>query len=136
MNPATFVRVATLAAVPALAMAATVVLTPAISSASVPAGGHPAQAQDSCYRQLIGTVSSPGYLEASVPSAGTYTIEYDIAGTAYFDTYVNGTELGYAGGSSGVYQTRTFPLAAGGVLVQVAGPEGSGQADVYLDQAC
>ena len=82
-------------------------------------------------------MSSPQFLEASAPSAGTYLIEYDITGNAaFFDTYVNGTELGYVGGSEGTYQTLTFPLAAGGVLVQVAGPEGSGQANVYLDQVC
>ena len=136
VNPAAFVRTAAIGAVPVLAVLAAVTLNPGVSSASIPAGVHPAQAQDSCYRQLIGTVSSPGYLEASAPSAGTYTIEYDITGTAYFDTYVDNTELGYVGGSSGEYQTSTFPLSACGVLVQVAGPEGSGQADVYLDQAC
>ena len=136
MNPAAFGRAAVLAAAPVLAVMATAVLTAGISSASTPPAVRPAQAQDSCYRQLIGTVSSPQYLEASAPSAGTYTIEYDITGTAFFDTYVNNSELGYVGGSSGVYQTRTFSLPAGGVLVQVAGPEGSGQASVYLDQAC
>ena len=136
MNPAKLLRAAAIPAAPVLAVTAMVVLTPGTGSASTPLGVHPAQPQAVCSRQLIGTVSSPGYLEASAPSAGTYSIEYDVTGIAFFDTYVNNTELGYVGGSSGAYQTSTFPLSAGGVLVQVAGPEGSGQANVYLDQAC
>ncbi len=136
MRPAKFFRAAVGVAVPALVMTAMVALTPGTGSASALTGIHPAQHQNGCYRQLIGTVSSPGYLEASAPSAGTYSIEYDITGSAYFDTYVNNTELGYVGGSTGIYHTRTFSLSAGGVLVQVAGPEGSGKASVYLDQAC
>ncbi|MEU6404304.1 hypothetical protein [Streptomyces sp. NPDC046985] len=84
------------------------------------------------YRQLIGQVSGPAYLEASVPADGVYAIEYQITGNAAFDTYLNGAELGYVGGSTGAYRTRSVRLSAGGLLVQVAGPEGSGRASVYL----
>lgn len=86
------------------------------------------------YRQLIGTVSSSTYLEASVPKNGNYAIEYDIvSGTAFFDTYLKGIELGYVGGSAGsVSVTKKLWLRAGGQLVQVAGPEGSGTARVFI----
>ena len=117
---------AALAGAPALAAAAA-------STCPLP---HPAHAQTACYRQLLGTVSSPQYLEGSAPAAANYTIESDIVGTGFFDTYINNAELGYVGGPSGVYHTRAFPLAAGGVLVQVAGPEGSATARVYLDRIC
>ncbi len=83
-------------------------------------------------RQLIGTVSGPTDLEVGVPGSGTYAIEYDVTGTAFFDTYVDGTELGYVGGSDGAYQTRPVQLSSSGHLVDVSGPEGSGTADVYL----
>jgi len=100
----------------------------------------PAAACHHCvhYRQLIGTVTASTYLEASVPTAGTYAIEYDITTTsaAFFDTYLNGTELGYVGGVTGRYVTRTVQLTAGGQLVQVGGPDGVGTADVYLISVC
>jgi hypothetical protein len=65
--------------------------------------------------------------------AGTYAIEYDLtANAAFFDTYVDGTELGYIGGATGTYLTRSVQLSSGGHLVQVAGPEGSGTANVYI----
>lgn len=83
-------------------------------------------------RQLIGVVSTSTYLEASVPASGTYLFEYEISGVAFFDTYVNGAELGYVGGSDGIYRTRASQLSAGGQLIQVVGPEGSGTARVYL----
>jgi hypothetical protein len=86
------------------------------------------------YRQLIGQVSGPAFLEASVPAAGDYALEFDVSGLAFFDAYVNGVETGYAGGPDGDYQTRPLPLSAGGVLVQVTGPEGTGTAAVYLVQ--
>ncbi len=90
------------------------------------------------YRQLIGTVTAGTYLEASVPTAGTYAIEYDITTTsaAYFDTYLNSSELGYVGGVTGRYVTGTVQLTAGGQLVQVVGPDGAGSADVYLISVC
>ena len=92
------------------------------------------QAEVAPYRQLIGQVDESAYLEASVPSTGSYVIEYDVSGVAAFDTYVNGTELGYVGGPTGAYQTRAVQLTAGGQLVQVVGPEGSGTASVYIVQ--
>ncbi len=110
--------------------AATAVAPAAISSGTAQ---HPA-ASKSPYRQLLGTVTASTYLEASTPTAGTYAIEYDVTGTAFFDTYVDNTELGYVGGSSGVYLTRPITLSAGGHLVQVVGPEGSGSAQVYIVQ--
>lgn len=91
----------------------------------------PAQSTQSS-RQLLGQVSRPTYLEASTPAAGVYAIEYDIKGTAFFDTYLDGTELGYVGGPTGTYRTRSISLTAGGHLVQVTGPDGSGTASVYL----
>ncbi len=84
------------------------------------------------YRQLIGEVSQSTYLEASVPGSGSYRLEYDVTGLAFFDSYVDGTELGYVGGTDGNYLTRPVALSAGGHLVQVVGPEGSGTAQVYL----
>lgn len=120
--------------VPATASAAP---TPAVSSAHKIHKSHKSHKSHknytATYRQLLGTVSGPTYLEASVPSAGNYAIEYDItSGVAFFDTYINGTELGYVGGGTGAYLTRSVPLTAGGQLVQVAGPEGSGTANVYI----
>jgi hypothetical protein len=87
------------------------------------------------YRQLIGVVNQPGYFEASVPDTADYRLEYDTTGVAFFDTYVDGTELGYVGGPAGSYQTRIVQLSAGGHLVQVVGPEGNGTARVYLVSA-
>jgi hypothetical protein len=82
-------------------------------------------------------VTASTYLEASIPTAARYAIEYDIttANAAYFDTYLNGTELGYVGGVTGRYVTRAVRLSAGGQLVQVVGPDGSGTADVYIISA-
>lgn len=84
------------------------------------------------FRQLIGTVSRPTYLEASVPGAGTYLVEYEVTGVGFFNTYVNGTELGYVGGPDGTYRTRTVELSAGGHLIRVTGPDGIATARVYL----
>jgi len=110
--------------------------TPSVhAAAATRAGGCHHRAH---YRQLIGTVTAGTYLEASVPTAGAYAIEYDITTTtaAYFDTYVNGTELGYVGGVTGRYRTRPVQLTAGGQLVQVVGPDGAGTADVHLVSVC
>ena len=110
-------------------------LTPAAAgSTSATSAAHTAVSHKTHYRQLLGTVTGATYLEASVPTAGTYAIEYDITTTdaAYFDTYINGTELGYVGGVTGRYVTRAVQLSAGGQLVQVLGPDGSGSADVYI----
>ncbi len=142
-------RAATGAVVSAAGALLTVGLVPAAASAT-PAvhatrSGHAARATRAAgchhraqYRQLIGTVTAGTYLEASVPTAGTYAIEYDITTTsaASFDTYLNGVELGYVGGVTGRYRTRTVQLTAGGQLVQVVGPDGTGTGDVYLISVC
>lgn len=131
-------RAALRAAALATALSATVAVAPAAlastgetaPSAHGWAAAHHAMAQ----RQFLGTVSAsgPGYLKASAPADGTYAIEYVTSGgVSYWDTYVDGTELGYVGGVPGTYQTKTITLKAGGHLVQVAGPEGSGTAKVY-----
>ncbi len=137
-------RAATGAVLSAAGALLTVGLVPAAASATpTPAAPavhatHAARAaachHHAHYRQLIGTVTAGTYLEASVPTAGTYAIEYDITTTsaAFFDTDLNGTELGYVGGVTGRYVTRTVQLTAGGQLVQVVGPDGAGSADVYL----
>lgn len=83
-------------------------------------------------RQLLGTVTGVTDFEASPPSAGTYVFEYEVDGVSGWDTYVDGAELGYVGGPTGVYRTRTVALTAGGHLVRVAGPEGYGSARAYL----
>jgi len=131
-------RGATGAVVSAAGALLTMGLVPAAASAT-PTLAAPATRATAChhhahYRQLIGTVTAGTYLEASVPTAGTYAIEYDITTTsaAFFDTYLNGTELGYVGGITGRYVTSTVQLTAGGQLVQVGGPDGAGTADVYL----
>ncbi len=98
---------------------------PAAFAAPVPVAG---------YRQLIGEVSGPTYLEASVPAEGRYALEFDVTGVAMFDAYVNGVETGYVGGPDGVYQTKSLQLTAGGQLVEVVGPEGTGSATVYVVQ--
>ncbi|MFB9465572.1 hypothetical protein [Streptomyces cinereospinus] len=87
-------------------------------------------------RQLLGQVagSGPTYLEASAHTAGIYAVEYDIKGTAFYDTYVNDVELGYVGGGTGIYRTRPVSLSAGGHLVKIPGVEGSATASVYLVQ--
>lgn len=114
---------------------ATASATPRASHATKCERAHQAKTCDQTqYRQLLGTVTDSTYLEASVPTAGSYAIEYDVTApnAAFFDTYVNGTELGYVGGATGTYVTRAVQLPAGGQLVQVVGPEGSGTADVYI----
>jgi hypothetical protein len=84
-------------------------------------------------RQLIGQVSDgPAYFEASAHVSGTYVIEYEVTGLAFFNTYVDEVELGYVGGPDGTYQTRPFALSEGGHLVHAVGPHGIGQAKVYL----
>lgn len=123
---------AVLPALAGLAAAAIAVAGPAGAAGGAPVAAAPAAAPAAAYRQLIGQVSRPTYLEASTPAAGKYRIEYEITGTAYFDTYVDGIELGYVGGPTGTYRTRSLRLSAGGHLVQVVGPEGSGSAKVYL----
>lgn len=111
-------------------------VTPAASAVSVVTEMQVGAATPSQARQLLGWVSSgPAYFEASAQSAGVYAFEYEITGNAFFDTYVDDkTELGYVGGPTGVYRTRTLSLSAGGHLVNVVGPEGSGTASVYLVQ--
>lgn len=128
-------RSAQLVAVSATAALLAVAVTPAAASAatapSAPANATPRHQPR--YRQLLGTVTTGTYLEASVPTAGTYAVEYDITATAaFYDTYLDGTELGYVGGATGTYLTRSIRLTPGGHLVQVVGPEGSGTANVYL----
>ncbi len=83
-------------------------------------------------RQFVGQVTGSTYFEVSPPAAGTYALEYELEGTAFFDTYVDEVELGYVGGSAGVYRTRPLSLTAGGHVVHVAGPDGAGTASVYL----
>ena len=113
-----------------LALVATVGL--AVSGAVTVTANAASAATTPSFRQLIGTVSGSTDLEVGVPGSGTYAVEYDVTGTAYFDTYVDGTELGYVGGTDGVFQTRTLQLSSSGHLIHVAGPEGSGSATVYL----
>jgi len=132
-------RSATRSVVSAAAALLAVGLVPAAASAAPTPAAHAMSCHHQThYRQLIGTVTAGTYLEASVPTAGTYAVEYDIttANAAYFDTYLNGTELGYVGGVTGTYVTRAVQLSAGGQLVQVVGPEGSGSAQVYLVSVC
>ncbi len=83
-------------------------------------------------RTFLGTVTGSRFLEAPAYTDGTYVFEYVVTGVGFFDTYVNGVELGYVGGSSGTYQTKPVVLRAGGQLVQVVGPEGSATADLYI----
>ncbi|MEU3508267.1 hypothetical protein ABZ733_10090 [Streptomyces longwoodensis] len=131
-RPARKAAVSLALGITACVAAGTFCVPAATAATGGPAPLTPATTHTAAFRQLIGHVSGPAYLEASVPASGSYTIEYQITGNAAFDTYVNGAELGYVGGSTGTYRTRTVKLPAGGVLVQVAGPEGSGQAAVYL----
>ncbi len=128
----------TAAAALAAAIAVTTVCVASAGTASatrLTATGDPSlTATSESFRQLLGYVDGPASFEASTPTAGSYVIEYTVTGTAFFDTYVNGTELGYVGGPTGTYRTRMLPLSAGGQLVHVAGPEGAGTASVYLVQ--
>ena len=119
----------------------------AVSAAlSVPAGAASASPQVTGaygsiaakpqFRQLIGHVVARGYFEASTPVAGSYAIEYDVTkGTVFYDTLIDEGELGYAGGPAGTTNdTAATSLTAGGHLVNVAGGEGTGEADLYLVQ--
>lgn len=134
MTRRALVPYAAVSALCGLAISVAVGVSPGVAGADPASAARPVAAPAALYRQLIGQVSSPTYLEASTPAAGTYRIEYEIVGTAFFDTYVDGIELGYVGGPTGTYRTRTLRLSAGGHLVQVVGPEGSGRAKVYLAQ--
>jgi hypothetical protein len=100
------------------------------------AGAHGPLASKPLFRQLIGHVVASGYFEASAPVAGNYAIEYDVTkGIVYYDTLVDEVGLGSAGGPAGTTNhTAATPLTAGGHLVNVAGGEGTGEADLYLVQ--
>lgn len=128
-------RSARLTAAPALAALLVVGFVP--SAANAATSTIACKKAPTNYRQLIGTISSTSsetYLEASVPTAGSYAFEYEVTSSsaAFFDTYVNGQELGYVGGPNGTYRTRSLALSAGGQLVKVVGPNGSGSAKVYV----
>ncbi|MFB7732578.1 hypothetical protein ACFC19_39685, partial [Streptomyces sp. NPDC056127] len=127
------------AAVPVL-LSAVVSVAAGASPASAEPGSKPTSAMTTGTpfleqsRQLLGQVATngPTYFEASAQTEGTYAIEYDIDGTAFYNTYVNDVELGYVGGSTGVYRTRSLQLSAGGHLVKVPGADGSATTAVYL----
>lgn len=133
-------RATAISAVFGLTVALTVGLSPTVSNAATMGANVPAVASApsaSAYRQLVGTVSGPALFESSVPVNGTYAFEYAVTDGIFaaFDTYVDGVELGYTGGvPGGVYRSRAVALNAGGHLVQIAGPEGSGTAKVYIVQ--
>ncbi|WP_328608663.1 hypothetical protein OG943_05935 [Amycolatopsis sp. NBC_00345] len=99
-------------------------------------GVHSSPAAKPLFRQLIGHVVASGYFEASAPVAGSYAIEYDVTkGIVYYDTLVDEVGLGSVGGPAGTTnRTQPTPLTAGGHLVNVAGGEGAGEADLYLVQ--
>lgn len=123
--------------IPAVSAAAALLVmgfVPATAAAATTVTAAESTTQNTSYRQLIGTASAPTYLEASVPTAGNYAIEYEVTtkSAAYFDTYVNGVRLGYVGGVTGTYRTRSIQLPAGGQLVRVTGPSGIGSAKVYI----
>lgn len=49
-----------------------------------------------------------------MPKNGSYAIDYDIVnGTAFFDTFLNGAELGYVGGLRARNFTKALYLRAG-----------------------
>ncbi|HEY2059156.1 MAG TPA: hypothetical protein VGH57_12375 [Amycolatopsis sp.] len=106
------------------------------SAAPQVTGAHSSVAAKPQFRQLIGHVIASGYFEASAPVAGNYAIEYDVTkGIVYYDTLIDGVGLGSAGGPAGTANhTAATPLTAGGHLVNVAGGEGTGEADLYLVQ--
>ncbi len=131
MNRRNLQRAVTVAVSCTIAGAAVACATDSAEAASISRPADPATAA-APYRQLLGRVTETAYLEASVPSAGRYVIEYDVSGVAIFDTYLNATELGYVGGPTGIYRTHAVPLTAGGQLLEVVGPEGSGTASVYI----
>ncbi len=115
-----------------LGTVATVGLTPGTGNAGTTTATHAARPLT---RQLLGTISSgTEYYEASAHVSGTYVIEYEVTGVAFFGTYVDEEELGYVGGPTGTYRTREFPLSEGGHLVQAVGPEGYGEARIHLVQ--
>jgi hypothetical protein len=99
-------------------------------------GAYGSVAPKPLFRQLVGHVSASGYFECSAPVSGSYAIEYDVTkGIVYYDTLVGDVALGSAGGpAGGAYRTAAMPLAAGGYLLNVAGAEGTGEADIYLVQ--
>lgn len=78
-------------------------------------------------RQLLGIVTGVTDFEVSAHNAGAYAVEYEVADVSFWNTYINGLELGYVGGSTGVYRTRSVTLTAGDHLVRVTGPEGHGR---------
>lgn len=123
-----------------LVAATAVGLTPAMGNAATTEAGAPAVVQTAPYRQLVGRVSGPKLFESSVPVNGTYAFEYVVLDGVFaaYDTYVDDRlpGLGYTGGvPGGPYRTvQTVQLSAGGHLVKVVGPEGSGSADVYIVQ--
>ncbi|GIJ51713.1 hypothetical protein Val02_85990 [Virgisporangium aliadipatigenens] len=86
----------------------------------------------------IGTVYNlSATFQVKVPCAGTYTIAYEILnGWAYYSSYFNGwtTPLGYAGGGPGqrYYSGSDVVLTAGVHEVRIVGPEGRGDAKVFL----
>lgn len=125
-----------------LVAAAVIGLTPAMGNAATATATSSGNAavQPAPYRQLLGRVTGPQLFESSVPVNGTYAFEYVIRDGVFaaYDTYVNDRlpSLGYTGGvPGGPYRTgKAVQLNAGGHLVKVVGPEGSGSADVYIVQ--
>ena len=116
--------------------AVSVALGGSASASPQATGVHTSVAAKPQFRQLIGHVVASGYFEASVPVAGNYAIEYDVTkGIVYYNTLIDGVGLGSAGGPAGTTNhTAATPLTAGGHLVNVAGGEGTGEADLYLVQ--
>ncbi|WNV82993.1 hypothetical protein [Umezawaea sp. Da 62-37] len=89
-------------------------------------------AQSTSSRQLLGTTSNSATYTPTVAASGTYVMEYEVDGVSFYNTAIDGKELGYVGGSSGTYSTRSFELTAGTHTVKVIGPEGYGTVKVYL----
>ncbi|HEX7307911.1 hypothetical protein [Lentzea sp.] len=112
-----------------LAVLGAVGVTGATDAVAAPSASAVAQSES---RQLLGTVTGVHDFDATAPSAGSYAVEYEVAGVSYWNTYVDGVELGYVGGAAGTYRTRVLTLTAGCHLVRVTGPEGWGSAKVYL----
>ena len=117
----------------AAASALTFAMAPGASAMATVSTRAPHVSQAGEYRQLLGRVPDASYFEASVPTDGTYAIEYDVTdGVGFFDTYLDGSDLGYIGGGVGSYQSDPQQLKAGGHLLHVVGPEGSARAEVYV----
>lgn len=122
------------------AFAATSAIQPAAAAAATsPTGDRPtathARAAGSAHHRIhLGEVTRPTDFEVSTRT-GRYVFAYAVTGVCYFDTYVNGVELGYVGGPTGVYRTREVELKAGVQRVAAVGPHGSCQADLYLIRA-